>query len=78
MASSQALGRALFHTQTHTHTNTHTHTHTHTHTPELETSRKLVERLSARGDNVIRLAVDAAVEERQAKETYYRGKRDLL
>ncbi len=47
-------------------------------TPELETSRKLVERLSARGDNVIRLAVDAAVEERQAKETYYRGKRDLL
>ena len=37
---------------------------------ELETSRKLSERISARGDNVIRLAVDAAVEERQKRCTY--------
>jgi hypothetical protein len=58
------------HTHTRTHTQTHTHTHTHTHT--------LWNTLVRDGSTGHIILVFPAAQSQTSKETYYRGKRDLL
>ena len=76
-------------THTHTHTDTHTHTHTHTHTMEHLGERwqhrshnprlpcSTVSNVSALVSNTY-THTDQKRPAIEAKETYYRGKRDLL
>ena len=76
-------------THTHTHTRTHTHTHTHTHTqhsPSEQLRQLRVQDITPK-DSAEDDAQEAQVplqvsqqedETTEAKETYYRGKKDLL